>query len=90
MTCWAVSVDRPAVVSREVVFREVDSLAVDSQEAVSPVVLPLAGLVNLDAEATVNVSFAEAFRGSERTLSVNNERVQVRIPAGVKNGSACG
>ena len=43
--------------------------------------------VNLDAEATVNVSFAEAFRGSERTLSVNNERVQVRIPAGVKNGS---
>ena len=43
--------------------------------------------VNLDAEATVNVSFAEAFRGSERTLSVNNERVQVRIPPGVKNGS---
>ena len=43
--------------------------------------------VNLDAEATVNVSFAEAFRGGERTLSVNNERVQVRIPAGVKNGS---
>ena len=43
--------------------------------------------VTLDAEATVNVSFAEAFRGSERTLSVNTERVQVRIPAGVMNGS---
>ena len=43
--------------------------------------------VNLDAEANVNISFAEAFRGSERTLSVNNERVQVRIPPGVKNGS---
>lgn len=43
--------------------------------------------VNLDAEATVKVSFAEAFRGGERTLSVNDERVQVRIPAGVKNGS---
>jgi curved DNA-binding protein len=43
--------------------------------------------VNLDAEASVNVSFAEAFRGGERSLSVNNERVQVRIPAGVKNGS---
>ena len=43
--------------------------------------------VNLDAEASVNVSFSEAFRGGERTLSVNNERVQVRIPAGVKNGS---
>ena len=43
--------------------------------------------VNLDAEATVSISFAEAFRGTERALSVNNERVQVRIPAGVKNGS---
>ena len=43
--------------------------------------------VNLDAEASVNVSFVEAFRGGERSLSVNNERVQVRIPAGVKNGS---
>ena len=43
--------------------------------------------VNLDAEATVKVSFPEAFRGGERTLSVNDERVQVRIPAGVKNGS---
>ena len=43
--------------------------------------------VNLDAEATVKVSFQEAFRGGERTLSVNDERVQVRIPAGVKNGS---
>ena len=43
--------------------------------------------VNLDAEATVKVSFAEAFRGGERMLSVNDERVQVRIPAGVKNGS---
>lgn len=42
---------------------------------------------NLDAEATVKVSFSEAFRGGERTLSVNDERVQVRIPAGVKNGS---
>ena len=43
--------------------------------------------VNLDAEASVNVTFSEAFRGGERTLSVNNERVQLRIPAGVKNGS---
>ena len=43
--------------------------------------------LNLDAEASVKVSFAEAFRGAERTLSVNDERVQVRIPAGVKTGS---
>jgi len=43
--------------------------------------------LNLDAEASISLSFAEAFRGSERTLAVNDERVQVRIPAGVKPGS---
>lgn len=48
---------------------------------------PSRGPVNLDAEANVSVSFSEAFRGTERTLSVNDERVQVRIPAGVRNGS---
>lgn len=36
--------------------------------------------INLDAEASVKVTFSEAFRGGERTLSVNDERVQVRIP----------
>ncbi|MCP9850875.1 DnaJ C-terminal domain-containing protein [Cyanobium sp. Morenito 9A2] len=43
--------------------------------------------VNLDAEATISLTLAEAFRGCERTLSVNDERVQVRIPPGVKGGS---
>ena len=43
--------------------------------------------LNLDAEAAVKVTFSEAFRGGERTLSVNDERVQVRIPPGVKSGS---
>lgn len=43
--------------------------------------------VNLDAEASINLTFSEAFRGCERTLAVNDERVQVRIPAGVKPGS---
>ena len=43
--------------------------------------------VNLDAEASISLSFAEAFRGCERTLAVNEERVQVRIPAGVRAGS---
>jgi curved DNA-binding protein len=43
--------------------------------------------VNLDAEATISLTFSEAFRGCERTLAVNDERVQVRIPAGVKPGS---
>jgi curved DNA-binding protein len=42
---------------------------------------------NLDAEASINLTLAEAFRGCERTLAVNDERVQVRIPPGVKNGS---
>jgi len=46
-----------------------------------------AAAVNLDAEATLKVSFGEAFRGSERSLQVNQERVQVRIPAGVRQGS---
>jgi curved DNA-binding protein len=45
------------------------------------------GAINLDAEATISLSFAEAFRGCERTLAVNEERVQVRIPAGVRSGS---
>ena len=42
---------------------------------------------NLDAEASIKISLAEAFRGCERTLQVNQERVQVRIPGGVKPGS---
>jgi curved DNA-binding protein len=42
--------------------------------------------VNLDAEATLSLTYADAFRGCERTLAVNDERVQVRIPAGVKPG----
>jgi len=42
---------------------------------------------DLDAEVTLNLSFSDAFRGCERTLAVNDERVQVRIPAGVKDGS---
>jgi len=42
---------------------------------------------NLDAEATISLGFSEAFRGCERTLAVNDERVQVRIPAGVRPGS---
>ena len=42
---------------------------------------------NLDAEATITIGFADGFRGCERTLAVNEERVQVRIPPGVKSGS---
>ncbi len=42
---------------------------------------------NLDAEITVRLTFAEAFRGTKRILSVNEERVEVIIPKGVKTGS---
>ncbi len=42
---------------------------------------------NLDAEAAISLPLADAFRGCERTLAVNDERVQVRIPAGVRQGS---
>ncbi len=43
--------------------------------------------LNLDAEINLKVSFAEAFHGTERLLAVNEERVQVSIPGGVKKGS---
>ena len=45
--------------------------------------------LNLDAEATVQISFSEAFKGTERILSVsvNDERVQVLIPQGIRTGS---
>ena len=44
--------------------------------------------LDLDAEASLEISFAEAFHGCERTLSVRTfankqESVQVRIPAGI-------
>ncbi len=44
-------------------------------------------MLNLDAETTVQITFAEAFHGTQRTLSVNEERVQVRIPKGIKPGA---
>ena len=48
---------------------------------------PRGAPIDLDAEATISLSFSDAFHGCERTLMVNEERVQVRIPAGVKGGS---
>jgi len=43
--------------------------------------------LNLDADVNVQISFLEAFKGTERTLAVNDERVQVLIPKGVKAGT---
>lgn len=42
---------------------------------------------NLDIEASIKLTFAEAFNGTEKRLSVNNEEINVRIPAGAKAGS---
>ena len=44
--------------------------------------------LDLDAEASLDISFAEAFHGCERTVAVrtlgkNQESVQVRIPSGI-------
>ena len=43
--------------------------------------------IALDAEINVTISFLEAFRGIEKILLINNERVQVKIPEGIKPGS---
>ena len=50
--------------------------------------------LDLDAEASLEIPFAEAFHGCERTLSVrtfvnSQESVQVRIPAGSFPPPAC-
>jgi curved DNA-binding protein len=42
---------------------------------------------NLDIEASIKLTFSEAFNGTEKRLSVNNEEINVRIPAGAKVGS---
>ncbi len=43
--------------------------------------------LNLDAVTTVQISFPEAFNGTERTLCVNEERVKVLIPKGIRTGA---
>ncbi|MEL6440040.1 MAG: DnaJ C-terminal domain-containing protein [Cyanobacteria bacterium J06621_8] len=40
-----------------------------------------------DSEATINLTFAEAFRGAVKRFVINGETLEVRIPAGVKQGS---
>ncbi len=40
-----------------------------------------------DSEATISLSFGEAFRGVEKKLNVGGEIINVRIPAGAKTGS---
>jgi curved DNA-binding protein len=45
------------------------------------------GAKGLDKEATLSLSFAEAFSGVQKSLLVGDESIKVRIPAGAKSGS---
>jgi curved DNA-binding protein len=42
---------------------------------------------SLDREATLSLTFSEAFRGVQKRLSLGNETLEVRIPPGAKAGS---
>ena len=42
---------------------------------------------NLDVQIILKITFSEAFLGTQRTLSVNEEQVEIRIPGGVVNGT---
>jgi curved DNA-binding protein len=46
-----------------------------------------AATAGLDSEATMNLTWAEAFRGAQKRLSVGTEEFEVRIPPGAKPGS---
>ncbi len=41
---------------------------------------------NLDAEFNLKITFSEAFNGVKKSLLVNNERIDIKIPKGVKSG----
>ncbi|MEM7553705.1 MAG: DnaJ C-terminal domain-containing protein [Cyanobacteria bacterium P01_A01_bin.84] len=43
--------------------------------------------VNQDTEAIINLTFTEAFRGVQKRFSLGSETIEVRIPAGAKNGT---
>ena len=43
--------------------------------------------LNLDAEFNLQISFLEALNGAQKNLLVNDERIEVKIPKGIKTGS---
>ncbi len=43
--------------------------------------------LNLDAEFNLQISFLEALNGAKKNLLVNDERIEVKIPQGIKSGS---
>jgi DnaJ-class molecular chaperone len=40
-----------------------------------------------DIEQPVDITLEEAYRGSSRTMQLNDERIEIKIPRGVKTGS---
>jgi curved DNA-binding protein len=42
---------------------------------------------NGDRDATINLTMVEAFRGVEKSFSIGNESIKIRIPLGAKPGS---
>ena len=43
--------------------------------------------LNLDAEFNLQISFLEALNGTKKSLLVNDERIEVKIPKGIETGS---
>ena len=43
--------------------------------------------VNLDVEASMTLTFSEAFNGAQKRLSIGDETFDVKIPAGAKTGT---
>lgn len=43
--------------------------------------------ISANSEASINLTYAEAFRGITKPLNLGNETIEVRIPAGAKPGS---
>jgi curved DNA-binding protein len=42
---------------------------------------------SFDQEANINLSFSEAFHGTQKRLRIGNDEVEVRIPPGARQGS---
>lgn len=42
---------------------------------------------SFDQEANINLTFSEAFHGTQKRLRIGNDQVEVRIPPGAKQGS---
>lgn len=48
---------------------------------------PTMAAQSFDQEANINLTFSEAFHGTQKRLRIGNDEVEVRIPPGAKQGS---